>query len=226
MLRTQDAALHAIGAEGIADLCEAICLDAVDVTSAMRASIWFFNSRGDMVCQYLLDARDGRIQQGAVIPHEATLAYFRAAAQGLGSVMTEDAPAISGEEADPAKEGGEAGTQIDLLLVDGRSQPAAIFRCERGSATADDWSARDLTILRNLAQALATAIRREAREQSAGRAAKDITASGYAAGMGSCPVDLSWLPVQPGTEIRLPDMLPPDRLDITDWESALEDFDD
>lgn len=224
MLRTQEAALYAVGAEGIASLCEALCLDATEVTSANRASIWFFNTHGDMVCQYLVDSREGRIQQGAIIPHEATLAYFRAAAQGLGSVVTEEAPATEREQAAPAD--AESNSQIDLLLVDSRSQPAAIFRCERTSTGADDWSTRDLTVIRNLAQSLADAIRRQAQEQRMDRMAEDARAVRYTAAMGSYPLALSWLPGEPGTEIRLPDMLPPDRLDIADWESAIEDLDD
>ena len=39
MLRTQDAAMYAIGERGMTALCEAICLDAVEVTDAQRVGM-------------------------------------------------------------------------------------------------------------------------------------------------------------------------------------------
>lgn len=200
MLRTQEAAFYGIGAEGIAELCEAICLDAIEVTSAIRASIWFFNDHGDMICQHLVDGHDGRIQQGAVIPRAATLAYLKAAVEGRSSVLTDQAPSFgaAGDDPDgPCK-------QIDLLLVDARNNPTAIFRCER-SAAVDDWRARDFTILRNLAQALAGAIRREAREMRAARPSSSAMAAvGTAQAIGSRRLELAWLQIPPEQEIRLP----------------------
>ncbi|MEK9971502.1 MAG: hypothetical protein VW600_20385 [Ferrovibrio sp.] len=156
MLRTQEAASFNFGRDGLAGLCEAICLDAVEVTSASRVSIWFFDDNGDMVCKRLLDGREGRFQEGAVIPRSATAAYLDAASQGVASMQTEDAPEMPGE---PAAARDQIQARIDLLLVDASNRPAAIFRCERSDA-AVDWRPRDITVLRNLAQTLSAAIRR------------------------------------------------------------------
>lgn len=183
MLRTQEAASFNFGQDGMTGLCEAICLDAVEVTSVTRVSIWFFDPSGNMICKRLLDSRDGRFQEGAVIPHSATAAYLDAARQGLASMQTENAPELPSDSAD-AREHIQA--RIDLLLVDAKNNPAAIFRCERWDS-GHDWPLRDVTLLRNLAQALATAIRRNTQP------ALPAMPSVALGGMGSTPQDLSWL---------------------------------
>jgi hypothetical protein len=183
MLRTQEAALYGIGDDGMAGLCEAICLDAVEVADVSRVSIWFFDERGDMVCQRQLDAREGRFQQGAIIPRSATQAYIDAAGKGLGSLATEDAP-VHDSPADVA-------ARLDLLLVDSNSRPSAIFRCERCSGS-DDWRPRDITILRNLAQTLAGAIRQHC-DRFMTRDAFGGLPSVAVSAMGSARRDLSWL---------------------------------
>lgn len=183
MLRTQEAALYGFGPDSMGVLCEAICLDAVEVTSTTRVSIWFFDAKGDMVCKRLLNARDGRFQEGAVIPKSATSAYVDAASQGLSSMVTEDAPIMPEAAADDVK------ARLDMLLVDAQNQPAAIFRCERNTGN-DDWRARDITILRNLAQTLAVAIR----DQSLRNATRDLPLGPVLQGdIGSVKQDLSWL---------------------------------
>lgn len=182
MLRTQEAALYNFGADGMTALCEAICLDAVDVASVSRVSIWFFDGKGDMVCQRLLDARDGRFQQGAVIPQSATAAYIDAASQGLASLVTEDAPVMDG----PAE---DIKARLDLLLVDSHGRPTAIFRCERHTGN-DDWRSRDVTILRNLAQTLAAALQQQAGRDLTRDALADLSANGLA-DMGSVKQNLS-----------------------------------
>ena len=66
MLRTQEAASsYDIGTDGMTVLCEAICLDAVEVTSANRVSIWFFDAKvwvgeaaSDKSCQYMIELMD------------------------------------------------------------------------------------------------------------------------------------------------------------------------
>lgn len=184
MLRTQEAALNSFGPDTLAVLCEAICLDAVEVTSATRVSIWFFDARGDMVCKRLLNARDGRFQEGAVIPQSATGAYLDAASQGLASTVTEDAPVIS-EAGDDVK------ARLDMLLVDSHNRPTAIFRCERNSGS-DDWRQRDITILRSLAQTLAAAIRQHSLRDTTRDALAGLSAGGLA-DMGSVKQDLTWL---------------------------------
>lgn len=183
MLRTQEAALYSFGQDNLGVLCEAICLDAVEVTSATRVSIWFFDAKGDMVCKRLLNARDGRFQEGAVIPKSATSAYVDAASQGLASLVTEDAPTM------PEATGDEVKARLDMLLVDAQSQPAAIFRCERNTGS-DDWRARDITILRNLAQTLAAAIREQTLRTAV---ARDIPLGPVMGDIGSVKQDLSWL---------------------------------
>lgn len=184
MLRTQEAALYSFGQDSMAVLCEAICLDAVEVTSATRVSIWFFDAKGDMVCKRLLNARDGRFQEGAVIPKSATSAYVDAASQGLASMVTEDAPTM------PEAIGEDVKARLDMLLVDAQNQPAAIFRCERNTG-GDDWRARDITILRNLAQTLAAAIRDQSLRNAA---AREIPLGPVLQGdIGSVKQDLSWL---------------------------------
>lgn len=183
MLRTQEAALNGFGPDSMAVLCEAICLDAVEVTSATRVSIWFFDARGDMVCKRLLNAREGRFQEGAVIPKSATAAYVDAASQGLASLVTEDAPTM------PETAAEDVTARLDMLLVDAQNHPAAIFRCERNTG-GDDWRPRDVTILRSLAQTLAAAIR----EQSLRMVARDLPLGPVLQGdIGSVKQDLSWL---------------------------------
>ena len=193
MLRTQEAASFNFGQDGMTGLCEAICLDAVEVTSVTRVSIWFFDESGDMVCRRLLDSRDGRFQDGAVIPRSATAAYLDAAQQGLASMQTENAPELPSDSAE-ARDKIQA--RIDLLLVDAKNNPAAIFRCERWDSGAD-WRPRDITLLRNLAQTLATAIRRNT--LPAVPAMPSIALSG----MGSTPQNLDWLRHKDETAIWL-----------------------
>lgn len=188
MLRTQEAALYNFGHDGMTTLCEAICLDAVEVTSATRVSIWFFDDNGDMVCKRLLDSRDGRFQEGAVIPSSATKAYLDAAQKGLASMQTEDAPELPSDN--PAARD-QIQARIDLLLVDGRNNPAAIFRVERCD-TAEDWRPRDITILRNLAQTLATAIRRQSQIEAAQTAVPAVPSVALSS-IGSAKQNLNWL---------------------------------
>jgi len=185
MLRTQEAAQYTIGPDSLGVLCEAICLDAVEVTSATRVSIWFFDAKGDMVCKRLLNARDGRFQEGAVIPKSATSAYVDAASQGLASMVTEDAPVV------PEISGDDVKARLDMLLVDINNNPTAIFRCERNTGS-DDWRQRDITILRNLAQTLAAAIRERSLRETTRDALAGLSAGGLA-DMGSVKQDLTWL---------------------------------
>lgn len=193
MLRTQEAASFTFGRDGMTGLCEAICLDALEVTSVTRVSIWFFDDSGNMVCRRLLDSRDGRFQEGAVIPRSATAAYLDAARQGLASMQTENAPELP---SDSSAARAEIQARIDLLLVDAQNNPAAIFRCERWDSDAD-WRPRDITLLRNMAQTLAAAIRR------VGPAAVPAIPSVALASIGSTPQDLSWLRHKDETAIWL-----------------------
>ncbi|WP_341705294.1 hypothetical protein [Ferrovibrio sp.] len=202
MLRTQEAALYSIGEAGVAALCEAICLDAIDVTRASRVSVWFFTDNGSMVCQRQVDARDGRIRQGAVIPPEATGAYLAAAGRGLDNMVTDDAPVLhdaglqdDDRDADAALPEPE---RLDLLLVDGVSQPAAVLRCER-PADGRDWSDRDLKMLRSMAQTLAATIRREAERYSHMPALPQLPAQSRAVLAGK-----AGRAAPPQSEIRLP----------------------
>lgn len=193
MLRTQEAASFNFGQDGMTGLCEAICLDAVEVTDVTRVSIWFFDPSGDMICRRLLDSRDGRFQEGAVIPRSATAAYLDAARKGLASMQTEHAPELPSDSA-AAREQIQA--RIDLLLVDAKNNPAAIFRCERWDSS-EDWHPRDITLLRNLAQTLAAAIRRSTLP------AVPAVPSVALGGMGSTPQDLGWLRHKDETAIWL-----------------------
>ncbi|WP_341912593.1 hypothetical protein [Ferrovibrio terrae] len=193
MLRTQEAALYTFGHDGMTALCEAICLDAVEVAAATRVSIWFFDDSGDMICKRLLDSRDGRFNEGAVIPRSATLAYLDAAARGLASMQTENAPELPGDT--PAARD-QVQARIDLLLVDAQNNPAAIFRCERCD-TAQEWRPRDITVLRNLAQTLATAIRRHSQRYNPVPAIPAVPSVALSP-MGSARQNLEWL--RRGTE--------------------------
>ncbi|MFN4310137.1 MAG: hypothetical protein ACK4FK_06035 [Ferrovibrio sp.] len=187
MLRTQEATLFGIGENAMSVLCEAICLDAVEVAKVSRVSIWFFDDSGNLVCQRLLDAREGRFHEGAIIPRSATNAYVKAASEGLASLTTDDAPVLEHENAMPA----EVSARLDLLLVDNKNQPAAIFRCERYDS-AGEWSERDITILRKLAQTLATAIRHECERYVARRSVPEVP-SVLLAPTGSTRQNLDWL---------------------------------
>lgn len=219
MLRTQEAAEFGIGSEGIGLLCEAMCFDAIEVASASRASVWFFDNKGNMVCHRLVDGRDSRIQQGAVIPRAAAAPYFKAAIDGLASITSDDTVPQDGDgegEADAPER-----TRLDLLLVDGRRNPAAVFRAERLSS-ADDWSERDLKILRELAQALAWAIRKQCQRDADARsgqrrgAPEEIVSARPFEGrsarayreMGSTQPNISWLRSDPVNDIRLPQPSP------------------
>ena len=219
MLRTQEAAEFGIGAEGIGLLCEAMCFDAIEVASATRASVWFFDNKGNMVCHRLVDGRDSRIQQGAIIPRAASEPYFKAAIQGLASITSDDTVPQDGEEGDASER-----TRLDLLLVDGRRNPAAVFRAERLSSS-DDWSERDLKILRELAQALAWAIRKQCQRDAEARSDQlrarpeeiisarpfeGSRARGYRE-MGSTQPNISWLRSDPVSDIRLPQPTPGDQ---------------
>ncbi|WP_300300150.1 hypothetical protein [Ferrovibrio sp.] len=187
MLRTQEAALYGIGENAMSVLCEAICLDAVEVAAVGRVSIWFFDETGNLVCQRLLDAREGRFHEGAVIPRSATAAYVKAASAGLAALTTEDAPVLEHDNAMPA----DVTARLDLLLVDNKNQPAAIFRCERYDA-AGEWRERDIIILRKLAQTLATAIRHECERYVACQTVPAVP-SVLLAPTGSARQNLDWL---------------------------------
>ncbi|WP_341898516.1 hypothetical protein [Ferrovibrio terrae] len=193
MLRTQEAALYTFGHDGMTALCEAICLDAVEVAAATRVSIWFFDDSGDMICKRLLDSRDGRFTEGAVIPRSATVAYLDAAARGLASMQTDNAPELPSDNPSARD---QVQARIDLLLVDSNNSPAAIFRCERCD-TAQEWRPRDITVLRNLAQTLATAIRRHSQRYNAEQAIPAVPSVALSA-MGSARQNLDWL--RRGTE--------------------------
>lgn len=230
MLRTQEAAEFGVGTEGIGLICEAMCLDTIEVTSATRASVWFFDNKGDMVCHRLVDSRDGRIQQGAVIPRAAAEPYFKAALEGLASITSDDVVPEAGEA--PAER-----SRLDLLLVDGRRHPAAVFRAERLTSDAD-WSERDLKLLRELAQALAWAIRKqcqreaESREQQGRRPDRMIATQssaernprGYRE-IGSTRPDISWLRSDPENDIRLPQPKPQPQSDQDRLAAMLTDED-
>lgn len=155
MLRTQQAQTDQTSHEGIEGLCEAICLDAVEAASATRAGIWLFDDDGAMICQRQFDSREGHFRQGLVIPRAEAEVYLKAASAGLAAATTEAAPKL-----DPAAPGGQTmQARLDLLLVDSRNQPTAMLCCERAEQSGD-WRDRDVYVLRNLAQALAGAIRR------------------------------------------------------------------
>lgn len=230
MLRTQEAAEFGVGTEGIGLICEAMCLDTVEVTSATRASVWFFDNKGDMVCHRLVDSRDGRIQQGVVIPRAAAEPYFKAAIQGLASITSDD---LVPEDGDSQAER----TRLDLLLVDGRKQPAAVFRAER-LTSGDDWSDRDLKILRELAQALAWAIRKqcqrevESREQQRRQPEQIVSARplsernprGYRE-IGSTQPNIAWLRSDPVSDIRLPQPKPQPQSDQDKLTAMLSEED-
>jgi hypothetical protein len=211
MLRTQEAASLNFGQDGMTGLCEAICLDAIEVTSVSRVSIWFFDDSGDMVCKRLLDARDGRFQGGAVIPRSATAAYLEAARNGLATMQTENAPELPSDSSE-ARDKIQA--RIDLLLVDGRNNPAAIFRCERWDSDTD-WRPRDITLLRNMAQTLANAIRRNTLP-----ATVPALPSVALHGMGSTPQNLSWLRHKDETAIWLQALAAESAFDLLSAETV------
>lgn len=155
MLRTQQAQTDQTFHDGIEGLCEAICLDAVEVAAATRAGIWLFDDDGAMICQRQFDSREGHFRQGLVIPRAEAEVYLKAASAGLAAATTDLAP-----ELDLAAPGGQTmQTRLDLLLVDSRNQPTAMLCCERAEQSGD-WRDRDVYVLRNLALALAGAIRR------------------------------------------------------------------
>jgi GAF domain-containing protein len=155
MLRTQQAQTDQTRHDGIEGLCEAICLDAVEVASATRAGIWLFDDDGAMICQRQFDSREGHFRQGLVIPRAQAEVYIKAASAGLAAATTDTAP-----ELDRSAPGDKSlQTRLDLLLVDSRNQPTAMLCCERAEQNGD-WRDRDVYVLRNLAQALAGAIRR------------------------------------------------------------------
>lgn len=211
MLRTQEAASFNVGQDGMTGLCEAICLDAIEVTAVSRVSIWFFDESGDMVCKRLLDARDGRFQDGAVIPRSATAAYLEAARNGLASMQTENAPELPSDSAEARN---KIQARIDLLLVDAQNNPAAIFRCERWESDAD-WRPRDITLLRNMAQTLATAIRRNTLP-----ATVPALPSVALHGMGSTPQNLKWLRHKDETAIWLQALAAESAFDLLSADSV------
>jgi hypothetical protein len=109
-------------------------------------------------------------------------------------MQTENAPELPSDSSE-ARDKIQA--RIDLLLVDGQNAPAAIFRCERWDSDAD-WRPRDITVLRNLAQTLAAAIRRRAAP-----ATVPAVPSVALCGMASTPQNLNWLRHKDETAIWL-----------------------
>lgn len=165
MLRTQQAQDDQLSMADIDDLCEAICLDAVEAAQAARAGIWLFDQDGAMICQRQFDVMEGGFSQGRVIPHTEAAIYLKAARDGLGASATDAAPALAGD-------GSKLQNRLDLLLVDSSNQPTAMFCCERAEQSGD-WRERDIYVLRHLAQALGGAIRRHGEYHAAAQQASD-----------------------------------------------------
>lgn len=155
MLRTQQAQADQTRFDDIDGICEAICLDAVEVAQATRVGIWLFDEDGAMICQRQFDGRDGSFSQGKVIPRDEAEVYIKAASGGMSSaISTDNAPQLNqdGQQVNQLQD------RLDLLLVDSRNQPTAMFCCERLDQNGT-WRERDVYVLRKLAQALSGAIR-------------------------------------------------------------------
>lgn len=152
MLRTQLAQEAQTNFADIDDLCEAICLDAVEAARVACAGIWLFDDEGGLICQRQYDGQDGRFSQGRVIPRDEAQVYLDVARQGLAASMTDEAP-----EQRPG--GGKLQNRLDLLLVDSSDQPMALLCCERGGRDGE-WRDGEIYVLRQLARVLSNAIRR------------------------------------------------------------------
>lgn len=160
MLRTQQAQSDQTRFDDIDGICEAICLDAVEVAKATRVGIWLFDEGGAMICQRQLDGRDGSFSQGKVVPRDEAEVYVKAASGGVSAAInTEEAPQLNQPALDQdGQQTGGLQDRLDLLLVDSRNQPTAMFCCERLDQSGN-WRERDIYVLRKLARALSGAIR-------------------------------------------------------------------
>lgn len=159
MKRSAEAARRAVNLTGLKQFFETVCLDAVELTGATRASIWYFEPNGSIVCQCLLDRRHDGFQRGDVIGRDKHAAYLDALiAEGI--VAAEDArntPATACFVEDYFVPN-NIHALIDMLIRDADGRPAAVLCCE-DCAGPRPWREPELMGLFTLAETIAATFR-------------------------------------------------------------------
>ncbi len=159
MQRSRDAARRAVNLAGLQELFASVCQDALDLTRATRASIWYFEPNGSIVCQYLLDRRQPGFRQGEIIGRERFAGYLDALS-GNGIVAAEHARQDETTRCflDDYFIPNDIHALLDILIPDALGQPAAVLCCEQCGAPRP-WSERDITALHCLTTLIASTLR-------------------------------------------------------------------
>lgn len=155
METSRTAAIQAVNFAGLQRFFEAVCRDAVAATGATRASIWYFEANGSIVCQRLLDTRVAGFQQGAALGRAGHEPY-------LDAITRDDIVAASDAASHPATQCFGADyfpatgitALLDVLVRDRAGRPAAILSCEETKGSRD-WSEREILAVHNLARLVA-----------------------------------------------------------------------
>lgn len=148
---------------GLGPLFERVCRAALAATGATRASVWYFESDGSIVCERLHDIRTpSLVQAGMTIARSDHAAYLDAVRRD-GVVNAGNArhhPATRSFNRDYF-EVTDIHALLDFLVRDRDGRPAAILCCEQCEAPRT-WTEADVGALRGLATTLADSFRYQA----------------------------------------------------------------
>lgn len=143
-------------------LFEAVCREAIRETGSTRASVWYFESDGSLICQCLVDSRDGQASTGTTLSRNVHGTYLDAI-RSNGIVMAANAhrhPATASFSRGYFRDN-DIHSLLDLLVTDQDNQPAAVLCCEHCKSPRN-WSPADIAALQSLAQQLSETFRYDA----------------------------------------------------------------
>lgn len=143
----------------LAALFDAVCREAIRETGSTRASVWYFESDGSLICQILVDSRDGTLTSGATLSHASHAAYLDAI-RSNGIVIAHEArrhPATACFN-DGYFPDNDIHSLLDFLIADRDGQPAAVLCCEQCKVPRN-WSGDDIATLQRLARQLSETFR-------------------------------------------------------------------
>lgn len=159
MQRSREAARRAVNLAGLQELFESVCRDAIEATRASRASIWYFEANGSIVCQYMYDRRKPGFERGATIGREHHAEY-------LDTLVNDGIVAAENARNHPATVcfideyfiPNDIHALLDILIPDAYGRPAAVLCCEQCVAPRP-WSERDISALHGLTALIGSTLR-------------------------------------------------------------------
>lgn len=159
MQRSREAARGAVNLAGLQDLFESVCRDAIEATRATRASIWYFEANGSIVCQYMFDRRKPGFERGATIGREHHADY-------LDTLVNDGIVAAENARSHPATScfvdeyfvPNDIHALLDIMIPDAYGRPAAVLCCEQCGAPRP-WSERNISALHGLTALISSTLR-------------------------------------------------------------------